>query len=217
MNARIKVFGGLLAVATAVSGCSSVSKMFGSSTTTTSSSDVAGVGATAQASAGPQTAADFDCPSVEVRSGASTLTIADTKPDESGALGLRYQGTIVRTARECSLNAGMVGLKVGIEGRIVLGPAGGPGQIDVPIRLAVVEEGANPKTITTKLYRTTVVIPPDQGNSGFTYVAEDISFPMPRGDTIDKYVIYLGFDPQADQKPRPAPRKPAPRRPKAQS
>lgn len=208
---RIQFFGGLLFAATVLSGCGSVTEALKSATT-----GVGGVGETAQASAGGVKAEDFDCPPVEVRAGASTLTIAGSKPNESGTLDLRYQGSIVRTARECVVNAGMVGLRVGIEGRIVLGPAGGPGQLDVPMRLAVVEEGANPKTIVTKLYRTTVVIPPDQGNSGFNYVAEDLSFPMPRGGDIDKYVIYLGFDPQPEAKPRPAPRKPAPRRAPAQ-
>jgi hypothetical protein len=209
VSVRFRVFGGLLVAAAALSGCSSVGKMFGSS------SDTAGVGSGAQASASPAPV-DFDCPPVEIRSGASTLTVSADKPGESGASDLRYQGSIVRTARECSLNSGIVGLKVGIEGRIVIGPAGGPGQIDVPMRIAVVEEGPNPKTIATKLYRTTVLVPPDQGNSNFSYVAEDLSFPMPRAADIDKYVIYLGFDQQAETKPKLAPRKPAPKRARVQ-
>jgi hypothetical protein len=200
---RLSVLTGLLALATATSGCSSVKSMFAYEDLSANAS-----AAGSQASDAPKTAADFDCPSVEIRSGASTLTLTSGKPDENGAIALRYQGTIIRSARECSLNAGIVGVKLGIEGRIVVGPAGGPGQVDVPIRAAVVQEGPNPKTITTKLYRTVVVIPPDQGNSNFTYVAEDLSFPMPRGAEIDKYVIYIGFDPQPEPRARPAPRKP---------
>ncbi|MGN6460580.1 MAG: hypothetical protein ACTHLY_05170 [Pseudolabrys sp.] len=211
VSARLAVTAAVLLLGAAVSGCSSVSNMFGSSSapsataSASGSSDLlpgagtAGTAAGAQAAATPATPADFDCPSVEIRSGASTLTInAAGKPAESGALDLRYQGSIVRTARECQLNAGNVNLRVGIEGRVVLGPAGGPGNIDVPIRLAVVEEGPNPKTVATKLYRTTVAIPPDQSNSNFYFVAEDLAFPMPRGNAIDKYVVYLGFDPQAE-------------------
>lgn len=202
---RLAVTAAVLLLGAAVSGCSSVSNMFGSASApagtagTSGSSDLlpgAGTAPGAQAAATP---ADFDCPSVEIRAGASTLTInAAGRPAEAGALDLRYQGSIVRTARECQLVAGNVNLRVGIEGRIVLGPAGGPGNIEVPIRLAVVEEGPNPKTIATKLYRTAVAVPPDQSNSNFYYVAEDLAFPMPRGNAIDKYVIYLGFDPQAE-------------------
>ncbi|MBX3554012.1 MAG: hypothetical protein KIT85_20440 [Pseudolabrys sp.] len=200
LSARLAVSAAVLLFGAAVSGCSSVGGMFGSSSSSTSgSSDLLPAATGAQASATPAAPAEFDCPSVEIRSGASTLTInAAGKPTEGGALDLRYQGSIVRTARECQLVAGNVNLRVGIEGRIVLGPAGGPGNIEVPIRLAVVEEGANPKTIATKLYRTAVAIPPDQSNSNFYYVAEDLAFPMPRGGDIDKYVIYLGFDPQAE-------------------
>ena len=201
LSARFAATAAVLLLGAAVSGCSSVGGMFGSSSSTSGgtsgSSDLLPAASGAPTAATP--AAEFDCPSVEIRSGASTLTInAAGRAVEGGALDLRYQGSIVRTARECQLVAGNVTLRVGIEGRIVLGPAGGPGNIEVPIRLAVVEEGPNPKTIATKLYRTAVAIPPDQSNSNFYYVAEDLAFPMPRGGDIDKYVIYLGFDPQAE-------------------
>jgi hypothetical protein len=194
---------GLILVA-ALSGCSSssVGDLFGSSSTPAADPAAAAAAQTAQATP------DFDCPSVEIRAGASTLLVAATpKGAEASANDLRYQGSIVRTARECALNAGIVTLRVGIEGRIVVGPAGGPGQVDAPVRVAVVEEGPNPKTIATKLYRTSVTVPPNDGNVNFSIVADDLAFPMPRGGTIDKYVVYIGFDPQAEpvrQQRRPA-------------
>ncbi len=77
-----------------------------------------------------------------MRTGAATLMIG-SKPGEGepNALDVRYQGSIIRTARECHINAGMMTMKVGIEGRIITGPAGGPGTVDVPLRVAVVQEG----------------------------------------------------------------------------
>ena len=86
-----------------------------------------------------------------MRTGAATLMIG-SKPGagEPSALDLRYQGTIVRTARECRVSAGIMTMKVGIEGRVITGPAGGPGTVDVPLRIAVVQEGINPKTIVSK-------------------------------------------------------------------
>ena len=36
-------------------------------------------------------------------------------------------------------------MKVGIEGRVITGPAGGPGKVDVPLRIAVVQEGVEPE------------------------------------------------------------------------
>ena len=70
---------------------------------------------------------------------------------EPAALDMRYQGTIIRTARECHVNAGVMTMKVGVEGRIITGPAGGPGTVDVPLRIAVVKEGVNPKTVAVEV------------------------------------------------------------------
>jgi hypothetical protein len=102
-------------------------------------------------------------------------------------------------------------MKVGIEGRVVLGPAGGPGQVDVPLRLAVVQEGPQPRTIVSKLARITVNIGPGEERVTFSHVDSDIVFPLPRPlGIIDSYSVYVGFDPNAApaQKPKPA----APRR-----
>jgi hypothetical protein len=203
-----------LVLAAVLAGCSSssslssssLSDLFGSSSSSPSSAAPAADAAAAAQAA--QATPEFDCPSVEIRSGASTLLVTATpRGGEASANDLRYQGSIGRTARECRLNAGIVSLRVGIEGRIIVGPAGGQGQVDVPMRVAVVEEGPNPKTVATKLYRTMVAVPADDGNVNFSIVAEDLSFPMPRGNAIDRYVIYIGFDPQAEpvrQQRRPA-------------
>ena len=69
---------------------------------------------------------------------------------------VRYQGTIVRNARDCTQFGGQVNVRVGVQGRIIVGPAGAPPAVDVPIRVAVVQEGVQPKTVATKLYRTQV-------------------------------------------------------------
>ena len=101
---------------------------------------------TADAGGGPDSTTDVECPGVSVRTGAATMMIG-SKPveGEPSALDLRYQVTIVRTARECQVNSGIMNMKVGIEGRVITGPAGGPGTVDVPLRIAVVQEGVNPE------------------------------------------------------------------------
>lgn len=149
------------------------------------------------------------CPVVDIRQGASTLTIPPTGPDGS-ALTLRYQGTIGQMARECQIGGGIMRMKVGIQGRILLGPAGGPGKLDVPLRYAVVHEGPEPKTIVTKFYKLPVTIPDAQPTVPFTHIDEDISFPMPPGLGIESYVVYVGFD-AAAEKQQPS-KKPAPAR-----
>jgi hypothetical protein len=152
---------------------------------------------------------NFECPSVSVRQGAGTLSVS-SNPAEPNALNLRYQVGIGTTARECRLVGGMVTLKVGVEGRVILGPAGAPGEIKVPLRFAVVQEGIEPKTIATELKQFSVVIPPNDNNVPYTYVEDGLTFPMPPGAAIDYYVVYVGFDPLSaaeldKSKPKPKP------------
>jgi hypothetical protein len=189
----------------ALGGCggSGNSNLFGSSPLDlfNSSSKVT----TGDAAGGATAAIDpsYDCPSVIVRIGASTLLIG-SKPGqgEPNPLDVRYQGSIIRTARECHVNAGIVTMKVGIEGRIITGPAGAPGTVDVPLRIAVVQEGANPKTVASKFARETVTVANAVDRVTFTHIDPDISFPVPQpASAIDSYVIYVGFDPLGAQPP----------------
>jgi hypothetical protein len=157
----------------------------------------------------------FECPSVNIRAGASTYAVS-ADPKDPSALNLRYQVSIAETARECKLVAGNVTMRIGIQGRVVIGPAGGPGTVDVPLRFAVVQDTVESKTIVSKLERISVTINQNDPNVLFTHVEEGVSFPMPRGNAIDYYVVYVGFDPlgarEMDKK-RPAPRRANPRRP----
>jgi hypothetical protein len=157
----------------------------------------------------PNTAAEIDCPGVDVRQGASTLAIS-APGAESGPMTTRYQVTIAQTARECAALGGVMTMKVGVQGRVLLGPAGGPGQVDIPLRMAVVQEGPAPKTVLSKFYRLAVAVPPGQVSVPFVHVEQDLTFPMPRPAEFDAYVVYVGFDPASlNQKPE---RKPAKRK-----
>ncbi len=192
----------------AVPGMSSLSGMFGSSRAdTTAAAPAAGVAGQ------PQPPTDFECPSITIRQGASTYQI-HANPADPSPMAMRYQVGIGETARECRLEGTTLTMRVGIQGRVVIGPQGGPGQIDVPIRLAVVREGANPRPITTTLHRVAVTIPQGNTNVAFTIVEEQLSFPMPPGGEIDAYVVYIGFDPLAARQapPRRQDRRPPPQR-----
>jgi hypothetical protein len=97
-------------------------------------------------------------------------------------------------------------MKVGIEGRVITGPAGGPGTVDVPLRLAVVQEGVNPKTILSKFAREQVTIANAVDRVTFTHIDPEISFPMPQpAANIDAYVVYVGFDPLGAQQEKKKP------------
>lgn len=146
---------------------------------------------------------ELTCPSVAIRYGASTLSVGLPGKPASGA-DLRYQGTITRTARDCTLANGQVTARVGILGRVIVGPAGAPSTIDVPMRVAVVQDGAPEKVIATKAVRTTVTLAPDELNTEFSIVAEDITYPAPTAEANDKYIFYIGFDPAGLKPEAPA-------------
>jgi hypothetical protein len=146
---------------------------------------------------------EVTCPTVAIRPGASTFAVGLPDKQASGS-DLRYQATITRTARDCALSGGQVTARIGIQGRVIAGPAGAPASVDVPLRVAVVQDGVTPKTIFTKAYQTNVSINADS-SVVFSLVAEDVVYPAPEGAAGDSYVFYIGFDPQA-LKPEPKPR-----------
>lgn len=175
-----------------------------------SSASAATASASATSSGQPATdpaAEDIPCPDVQVRHGAATLVVGNgaAKQGEPSPLDVRYQGSLVQMARECHVHAGVMTMKVGVEGRVITGPAGGPGSLDVPLRMAVVKEGVNPVTITTQEVRVPVTINSDVDRVSFTHVYPDVSFPLPRPlADIDSYVVYVGFDPLGAEKKKPA-------------
>jgi hypothetical protein len=168
-----------------------------------------------QAAAATPTADDIECPTMDIRQGASTLLV-NASGDGSDALALRYQGTFVRAARECRVQNGQLSIKIGVQGRLVLGPAGVPGDVTVPVRLALVKETLSDSTpLWTKLYMVPVTISPSLANVEFTTISEDLSMPLPKPGDLEQMTIYIGFDPagaEMEKRKRPAPKAAKPRR-----
>jgi hypothetical protein len=215
----------IFVIASALTGCATDS-LFGSkstptATTTTPTSSTATSSAPASSSSGSfgdqfndffrgkptKTAADdppgpIDCPNVEVREGAATYAV-NASDDDQSALTLRYQATFGEKARECHVNAGILTIKVGVRGRVILGPAGVPGNVTVPLRYALVQEGVEPKTIWTRFYAVPVNVSPGETNVQFSHVMQDIAVPVPKSSDLDAYVVYIGFDPNGLEQPKP--------------
>jgi hypothetical protein len=146
--------------------------------------------------------AELDCPVVKIRAGASTYAVAAPGKQPVGS-DLRYQATITRTARDCRRSSGQIIARIGIQGRVIAGPAGSPATVEIPLRVAVVQAGVQEKMIATKVYRTTVSMTEDS-STPFSLVGEDLAYSMPPNATSESYVFYIGFDPQA-LTPEPAP------------
>jgi hypothetical protein len=101
-----------------------------------------------------------------------------------------------------------------VQGRVIVGPAGGPGQVDVPLRMAVVQETpGGMRTIITKFIRIPVTVG-GTDNGFFTHIEEALVFPLPTPTTLlDDYTAYVGFDPVTAEaqdkeaaKPKPKPK-----------
>jgi hypothetical protein len=148
----------------------------------------------------PEGENDLTCPPVSIRAGASTYAVAAPGKQPVGN-DLRFQATITRTARQCTKTGDQISARIGIQGRVIAGPAGAPSSVEIPLRVAVVQGGVQEKTIGTKVYRTTVAMSEDS-SIPFTLVAEDMLYPVPPGAAGDSYIFYIGFDPQA-LKPEP--------------
>lgn len=178
---------------------------------------VAGVGGTSAAppsltvGTGPN-AVDYSCPVVDVRTGAGTWQV-------QGNGGLKYQATLATLARECAISGtNAMTMKVGIEGRVVLGEKGTPGGLSVPIRIAVVQEGPNPKTIATKFFTVPLNIPAGENQLLFSVVEDSLTFPLTSPGDVERYVVYVGFDPKGSSepsRPRTTTTKPRPAAPAA--
>jgi hypothetical protein len=137
------------------------------------------------------------CPPVSIRAGASTYAVAAPGKEATGN-DVRFQVTISKTARDCRLSGGEIVARIGIQGRVIAGPAGAPASVDIPVRIAVVQGGVSEKVIATKAYRTTVAMAEDE-SVPFTLVADDLAYPVPAGGVGlgDNYIFYIGFDPQS--------------------
>jgi hypothetical protein len=200
---RLRAAFALAAAAAVLSGCGGGSNMFSAPADSGSIPTISDrynqlFGSKSQAVGEVPPAADgteLDCPVVKIRAGASTYAVAPPGK-QPVASELRYQATITRTARDCTRSSGQIVARIGIQGRVIAGPAGAPATVEIPLRVAVVQAGVHERVIATKVYRTTVSMTEDT-SVPFSVVGEDLAYSMPPGATSESYVFYIGFDPQA--------------------
>ena len=183
----------LLFVGFALAGCASVESVLGPMGNIFSSTP-------APPAHQPTRTSDLDCPQVTVRTGAATWQI----PPGTGPTGIRYQASLGQLARECAILGETMTVRVGIEGRVLVGPKGGPGAVSVPVRVAVIHEGPQPRTLWTKFYSIPVTIGQGTTQAAFAQVEDDVTFQLPVNKSeLAAYVVYVGFDPQGATPARP--------------
>ena len=89
---------------------------------------------------------------------------------------VRYQYSMGDVARECSKSGNQIVIRVGVEGRVLLGLTGAPGNFSIPVRIAMRRE-SDQKPAAAKLYQVAATVPPGQTEAQFTFVSEPLTVP----------------------------------------
>lgn len=124
------------------------------------------------------------CPEVVIADGGAAIR-AQSGQDSSS---LRHQISILNVARECTPTGnGGYRLKVGVEGRVLLGPAGGPGTYGATLTTSVTRGTTQ---IARRAARVGGTIASGQGGTDFSHVEDGIVVPAGRGDV--EIIVSLG-------------------------
>jgi hypothetical protein len=179
---------GSAALALALAGCS-MGSMFGG--TGGDSQQMADASATpaqiAQGQANALPAIATECPPIKIRPGAEALFFYG-----GGKAGnpedLHYQADLEKETRNCVVSNGLITVKMGVIGRVLLGPAGKETSVNVPLRFSVERNGT---AVFSEKYAVPVAITPPAQTVEFVKVVDNVAIPYLGGEEI---VIWVGFD-----------------------
>jgi hypothetical protein len=173
----------VLAGALGLGGCSTLglSSETGSSSTSSFGEFFRNSSSTQPQPQAPPSEGDVECPQVEILDGGSAIRV-------DGGGSVRHQLSLGQTARECRLVGNQISVKIGVEGRALLGPSGTPGTYAAPVRF-VIKRGD--KVMVSRLQRTTVTIPSGETSAGFIMIEDNLLVPKDG----EEMTIVVGFDP----------------------
>ncbi len=146
---------------------------------------------------------DVYCPPVYVPDGGAAIqAFAGAAGDKSR---LRHQIVFARLSRECKARPdGSVAVRVGVELRALLGPAGAAGRFEAPVTIAV---KYNEQPVMARTHRVAVSVPAGAVQGEATVIENDLSVPADKAMGYDIEVTLAGA---ARAKPVTRRRKPAP-------
>ena len=123
------------------------------------------------------------CPAVDVFPGGAALQAYGGTQGDPHAL--RHQLSLVDFARECVTQPdGSIRIKVGVEGRALLGPAGSGGRFEAPVRFDI---KVGDKVILSRAKRVAVTMTGSQGE--FIAIEDNLVVPP----NIGEYEIEVGL------------------------
>jgi hypothetical protein len=131
------------------------------------------------------------CPKIMILDGTAAARFhADSSPSNAN---LRHQFSLGDVARECSREGDQLMVKVGVAGKVLLGPAGSPGDFSVPIRIAIVSE-SDSQPIVSRLYKAAATIHTGETQADFTVISDPLEVPFIQDKADIDYTIKVGID-----------------------
>lgn len=182
-----------IAALLSLAGCgggSYMGSLFGSGSSTPAQPVASGQPQTAQGAVPSGQARDLACPYVDVREGAAAHRVYAGQPSSAN---VRYQFSMGEIARDCRVAGNQLIIKIGVEGRVLLGPAGSPGSFTVPVTIAVRDETSK-AMVANRSYKVSASIASGSANTTFAVVSDEIAVPFKSMAANEDYQIFVGFD-----------------------
>ncbi len=180
--ARAALLGALVSVGACVGD--------GSVSTVSSFFSLGGVGPAATSVAGTPDNSKVVCPYVDVKEGGAANRVY---AGGQSSANVRYQFSLGDIARECRVVGNQLLLKVGVEGKVLLGPAGSPSSFMVPVTISVRRDGED-KMLVSRTYNVAANIPQGTSNSTFSVISDEIAVPFISEAANDDYEVYVGLN-----------------------
>ncbi|WFS01506.1 hypothetical protein [Rhizobium tumorigenes] len=127
------------------------------------------------------------CPQIVIRDeGAIYKTYAKGAKDDASQLA--YQASLVQGTRQCTTDGTALNMTIVVQGRIVAGPMGGSGSVNLPIKVSVMD-GQTVLYSDTTNYQAS--IPAGEGAAQFLYTDNKIHV---TGGAAGFVSVYVSFE-----------------------
>jgi hypothetical protein len=136
------------------------------------------------------------CPQVTLREGTAFFS-SYAKGGQDDPKKLAYQASISDVTRSCSRANGVLTMNVAVAGRIVPGPAGAPGTIKMPIRIAVLQ---GEEVLYSQLHHHQVALDGSGVATQFVFNDPNVTVPIPADQSLQ---VFAGYD-EGPPKKKPA-------------
>jgi hypothetical protein len=126
------------------------------------------------------------CPQVVLREGTSQFTTyqGDGEGDRSKVI---HQASISDVTRSCTYGEGTLTMNIAVAGKVVPGPAGKTGTINMPIRVAVTR---GEEVLYSQLHKFPVAVNDTTGATQFVFNDPNVTFPIPSARNIRAFAGY---------------------------